>query len=180
MDGIIIGIIVIALVVLIWWISAGNGIKKLDIKVDEALSGIDVALTKRYDVLTKMVDVVKGYKEYEQETLQSIVELRKGMTMQERNSANQQMDTLAKQITLLAENYPNLKASENFAKLQEAIADVEEHLQAARRLYNSNVTAYNQKIIVFPNSLVAGSIGATKKEFFEAEEIKKQDVSMKF
>ncbi|MGN0436059.1 MAG: LemA family protein [Wujia sp.] len=180
MDGIIIGIIVIALALLVWWISIGNGIKKLEIKVDEALSGIDVALTKRYDVLTKMVDVVKGYKEYEQETLQNIVELRKGMTMQERNSANQQMDTLAKQITLLAENYPNLKASENFAKLQEAITDVEEHLQASRRLYNSNVTAYNQRIIVFPNSLVAGSMGATKKEFFEAEEIKKQDVSMKF
>lgn len=180
MDGIIIGIIVIAVLLLVWWISTGNGIKKLEVKVDEALSGIDVALTKRYDVLTKMVDVVKGYKEYEQETLQNIVELRKGMTMQERNSANQQMDTLAKQITLLAENYPNLKASENFAKLQEAIADVEEHLQAARRLYNSNVTAYNQRIIVFPNSIVAGSIGATKKEFFEAEEFKKQDVSMKF
>jgi LemA protein len=102
------------------------------------------------------------------------------MSMQEKNAANQQMDEMAKQINILAENYPELKSSNNFAELQRAIADVEEHLQAARRLYNANVSAYNAKIVVFPNSIVANGMGAREKVYFEAEEYKRQDVKMSF
>ncbi len=171
---------VIVLLLIFWWVGTYNGIKRLDIKVNEGLSGIDVALTKRYDVLTKMLDVVKGYQQHEKDILTQIVQLRSGMSMAERNQASQQIDAAFGQIRLLAENYPELKSSNNFIQLQNAISDTEEHLQAARRLYNSNVTAFNQKIVTFPNSIVAGSMGATNKEFFVAEETKRQDVKMSF
>ncbi len=178
--GLVICIVAIVAVILLWWVGTYNGIKKLDIKVKEGLSGIDVALTKRYDVLTKMLDVVKGYQQHEKEILTEVIKLRSGMTMQERNTANQQMDTAFGRINLLAENYPELKSSNNFIQLQNAILDTEEHLQAARRLYNANVTAFNEKIVTFPNSIVAGSMGAVAKEFFEAEAVKRQDVKMNF
>lgn len=178
--GLVICIVAIVAVIFLWWIGTYNGIKKLDIKVKEGLSGIDVALTKRYDVLTKMLDVVKGYQQHEKEILTEVIRLRSGMTMQERNTANQQMDTAFGRINMLAESYPELKSSNNFIQLQNAILDTEEHLQAARRLYNANVTAFNEKIVTFPNSIVAGSMGAVAKEFFEAEAVKRQDVKMNF
>ena len=173
-------IIVILAGIFAWYISASNNIKKADLKVAEALSGIDVALTKRYDVLTKMLDTVKGYQKHEVETLTSLVQLRKGMSMQERNDANRNMDKVSSEINLLAENYPELKSSNNFVDLQKGIIDVEEHLQAARRLYNANVTAYNDLIVTFPSSIVANGMGAARKNYFEAEPQKRQDVQMNF
>lgn len=180
MNGVIIGIIAVVVVVLLWYIGTSNSIKTMELKVKEGESGIDVALTKRYDTLTKMLDVVKGYMAHEQATLVQLVQLRSGMSMNERNMANKNMDEVAKQISLVAESYPELKSSNNFVMLQNTITDVEEHLQAARRLYNSNVNAYNAKIVVFPNSIVANNMGATQKQFFEAEETKRQDVQMTF
>ena len=177
-----IGVIILVIVVCIalWYISVSNGIKKSQLKVEEAESGIDVALTKRYDVLTKMLDVVKGYQAHEKAVLTELVKLRSGMTMAEKNAANQRMEQLTKDINILAENYPELKSSNNFMELQKTIADVEEHLQAARRLYNANVNTYNAKLVVFPSSIVANNMRAEKKPFFEAEEAKRQDVKMNF
>ena len=175
---IIIGVLIVGLIG--WYFSTYNGIKTAELKVSEALSGIDVALTKRYDVLTKMLDTVKAYKAYEKETLTELVALRSGMSMNERNNASRQMDNLTSEIRLLAENYPELKSSENFIQLQKAISDVEEHLQASRRLYNANVTDYNRRIVTFPSSIVAGMMGATQKSFFEADAAKRQDVQMTF
>ncbi len=173
-------LIIIVLAIFGWYITTSNGIKTAGLKVSEALSGIDVALTKRYDVLTKMLDVVKGYKEYEKETLVELVGLRSGMSMNERKTANSQMDLLSSQIRVIAENYPELRSNTNFAELQKAIIDVEEHLQAARRLYNSNVTDYNRRIVTFPSSIVANNMGAIQKPFFEADDFKRQDVNMTF
>ncbi|SEQ03023.1 LemA protein [Lachnospiraceae bacterium NE2001] len=175
-------VIVVLLVIVggffVWYITTSNNIKRTDIKVAEALSGIDVALTKRYDVLTKMLDIVKNYQNYERETLMQIISLRSGMSMKERNEASRNMDKVSSDIRLLAENYPELRSSANFAELQKSVMDVEEHLQAARRLYNANVTSYNNMIVAFPSSVVANNIGAVKKDFFEAEAIKRQDVKM--
>ena len=171
-------VIAVVVVLVIWVISISNGLNRAIVKIDESSSGIDVALTKRYDVLTKMMDVVKGYTKYEQETLFKTIELRKNMTMQEKNEANKAMDENIAKINALAENYPELKASENYKTLQQAIADVEEHLQAARRLYNANVSSYNQKIVTFPTSIIAGSKGYTKKDFFVADEKKREDVKI--
>ena len=180
--GIIIVLIVVGilLICIIAWISMSNSIKVAGLKVDEALSGIDVALTKRYDTLTKMLDVVKGYKAHELEALTQITAMRSGMSMAERNFANGQMDQLSGQIRILAENYPELRSNQNFLELQRTIADVEEHLQASRRLYNANVTAFNTKLVTFPSSMVASSIGAVRREFFVADETRRQDVRMTF
>lgn len=178
--GILFLIIAVFVIGVIWWIATSNGIKVSGLKVKEAESGIDVALTKRYDVLTKMVDIVKGYKEYEASTMIELVKLRSGMSMREMNNANKNMDDVRRSINVIAENYPQLRSSENFVELERAVVDVEEHLQAARRLYNANVTHYNTKIITFPSSIVAGSMGAVEKEFFEAEDMKKSDVKMNF
>ena len=171
---IIIAVVVISIIVM------SNNLNKALVKIDEADSGIDVALTKRYDVLTKMIETVKGYAKHEKEVLFDVVKIRKGMTIEEKNEANKQMDETLSKINVLAENYPDLKASENFKTLQDSITDVEEHLQAARRLYNANISSYNQMIVTFPISIIAGSKGLSKREFFVAEEHKKQDVEIKF
>lgn len=171
---ILIAVVVISIIVM------SNNLNKALVKIDEASSGIDVALTKRYDVLTKMIETVKGYAKHEKEVLFDVVKIRKGMTIEEKNEANKQMDETLSKINVLAENYPDLKASENFKTLQDSITDVEEHLQAARRLYNANISSYNQMIVTFPISIIAGTKGLSKREFFVAEEHKKQDVEIKF
>lgn len=173
-------VLVLIAVVVISIIVMSNNLNKALVKIDEASSGIDVALTKRYDVLTKMIETVKGYAKHEKEVLFDVVKIRKGMTIEEKNEANKQMDETMSKINVLAENYPDLKASENFKTLQDSITDVEEHLQAARRLYNANISSYNQMIVTFPISIIAGTKGLTKREFFVAEEHKKQDVEIKF
>ena len=172
MTELIIALVILA-VIAITWISVSNDLNKSIVKIDEAASGIDVALTKRYDVLTKMIEVVKGYAKHEQETLFQTIALRKDMSMQEKSAANDSMVQALSRINALAENYPDLKANTNFNTLQQSISDVEEHLQASRRLYNANVSSFNQKVVTFPISIVANSKGLTKKDFFTAEESKR-------
>lgn len=176
--GMIVGVVV--LVVVIWFIGTMNGLRVAALKVDEADSGIDVALTKRYDVLTKQLAVVKEYTSHESKTLFETIRLRSGMSVGEKSEAANKMNEVANQFRLTAEAYPELKSSANYIALQNSITDVEEHLQAARRLYNANATAYNTKIVMFPASIVAGMIGAKKRDLFEAEDYKRNDVEMKF
>lgn len=175
--AIILGVVII--VIIGWIIITSNSIERAKIKIDEAASGIDTALTKRYDVLTKMIEVVKGYAKHEKETLFKTIELRSGMSISEMNAANKEMDNQFGKINVLAESYPELKSSENYNTLQLAIVDVEEHLQAARRLYNSNISSYNQMIKVFPNNIIANNKGCKEMEFFVAEDEKKADVKIK-
>ncbi len=179
MDYIVIAVIIVVLIIVISIISISNKINKAIVKIDEASSGIDVALTKRYDVLTKMIDVVKSYAKHEKDTLFEVIKLRKNMSIEEKNAENKKMDENFSKINIVAENYPELKSSENYKTLQQSIVEVEEHLQAARRLYNSNVSIYNQMIVSFPISIIAKSKGMVKKDFFEADETKKEDVKIK-
>ncbi len=171
-------IAVIVVVIIVWLISISNKINRLIVKIKEADSGIDVALTKRYDVLTKMIDVVKGYAKHEEETIFKTIEMRKGMSLSEKETAVKDMNESFKQIQVVAEAYPELKSSENYNTLQLSIADTEEHLQAARRMYNSNVSSLNQLIVTFPSSIIAGMKNVKEHSFFEAEEEKKQDVKI--
>lgn len=174
---IIIGIIfllIIFLVLLIVNIAIYNSVIRLSVKVDEAFSGIDVALAKRYDLLSQMVEVVKGYMKYEKETLLEVIKIRKGMSLEEKEEANNKMDESSKKINIIVEKYPELKADKNVMVLQKSILDCEEHLQAARRLYNSNVSLYNQRILTFPSNLIAKKMKMNKKEFFMVDENKKE------
>lgn len=179
----IVAVIALVLIVIMWYISTMNKLRRLEVKVEEALSGIDVALTKRFDLLTKMLETTKGYAKHEAETLEKVTAMRAPLanaTIKEKAEFAEATAQAMKSINIVAENYPQLKASETFTRLQLQIADVEEQLQAARRVYNSNVSIYNQKVVVFPSSLVASMKKFTKRDFFEAEAAKREDVKIEF
>ena len=171
-------ILVVVLAIVIWCVRTVNEFKKKEIRVQEGLSGVEVALTKRYDMLTKMLDTAKGYMAHESELFTKVIELRRGMSVAELNDAQQQMDSLSGKLFAVAEGYPELRSSDVFVELQRGIRDAEEHLQAARRLYNTSVTSYNTAIAMFPAKILAGS--RQPKEFFAAEEDKREDVKMTF
>ncbi|MCC8013979.1 MAG: LemA family protein [Eubacterium sp.] len=178
--GSIVLIVIIAVIVLaaLWVILTTNNFKRMEIKVNEGLSGIEVALEKRYDLLTKLLDAAKGYMTHEKDVFTRVIALRKGMSVDELGEAERQINQLSSDIFAVAENYPELRSSQVFTELMGGIKDAEEHLQAARRLYNSNVSAFNTAIAMFPASLLAG--GRSAKKFFEAAEEKKKDVKMSF
>ena len=187
MDPIIITLIVIVVLLVIpalWYIGVMNTLRQLEIKVEEAESGIDVALTKRFDVLTKIVNTVKGYAKHEAETFENVTKWRAGLpkdlTLEQKQEFMGKMDAVQSGINVQVEAYPELKAQKSFMGLQNSITDVEEHLQAARRLYNANVSTINSRIVTFPTSFVANAIGMSKKEFFEAEIAKRSDVEISF
>ena len=171
-------LLLIALIAVLWAVKASNNIKRMEIKVDEAFSGIEVALTKRYDMLTKMLDVCKGFMKHESELFSKVISLRRGMSLGEMGEADREMGELTGRLFAVAENYPELRSAQVFAELQQGVRDAEEHLQAARRLYNASVSSYNAAIAVFPDSLLAR--GRSPREFFEAEESRREDVKVQF
>lgn len=181
---IVVGAILLVVVIIVGWIiSTLNAFRRMIVKIDESESGIDVQLTKRFDLLTKMVQATKGYAKHEQETLTKVIAMRNpgsnASLAEKQEFANQLTQGLAS-LNVVIERYPELKANEQFTNLQRASVDVEENLQAARRVYNANVSHYNQKIVVFPASMIANWKGFTKREFFEAEATKREDVKFDF
>ena len=171
-------LLLIVLITVVWAVKTSNNIKRMEIKVDEAFSGIEVALTKRYDMLTKMLDVCRGFMKHESELFSKVISLRQGMSLGEMGEADREMGELTGRLFAVAENYPELRSAHVFAELQQGIRDAEEHLQAARRLYNASVSSYNAAIAVFPDSLLAR--GRSPREFFEAEDAKREDVKVQF
>ena len=187
LGGGVIALIIIGallLIIIIWFIGVMNKLRQLELKVQEAESGIDVALTKRFDMLTKMLETTKGYAKHEAETLEKVVKWRSGIpesaTLKEKQEFQEQMNKVAQGINVVVEKYPDLKANTVFIELQKSITNAEEHLQAARRLFNANVTKINHIIVTFPQSIVANKISMNKKPYFEAEENKRQDVKFNF
>lgn len=180
MPYIIAAVVIVAVILLLVYISLGNKLSRAQVKIEEAESGIDVALTKRYDVLTKQLEIVKAYAKHESETIRQVIELRRGMPIAEKSAAAAAMSEMQGKINVVAEAYPQLRSSENFRSLQNAVTDTEEHLQAARRAYNANVSAFNQLLVTFPSSVIASSRHLEKHDFFEAEETKRADVKMEF
>jgi LemA protein len=175
----LVALAVVIFAVLVWYVSTRNSIKKAELKVGEAESGIDVALAKRYDMLTKASDAARVYSAHEKDTVISVAKLRDGATMTEKSAAAGSLDEAFGKISALAESYPALRSSEVYTALQAQIADAEEHLQAARRLYNSNVTSFNEKLETFPSNIVAGRMCLVKKDLFTAGADKRKDVAIK-
>lgn len=173
-------VIGILLVVLVYGVSLYNGIVYAQMKVQEARSGIDVALAKRYAVLSNMQESVKGYMRHEKDVLEKLTQIRSMMSLNELYQIQQQYQKAEQRLYVLAESYPELKASELFHDFNEAIVDCEEHLQAARRFYNSNVTLYNEKILTFPSSLFASLMHKEQAEFFAADSNEKEQILTKF
>ena len=174
---VIFGIIVI---LIIYVISIYNKFIQVKNKVEEALSGIDVALARRYATLTNTVEVVKGYVKHEKEVLLKVVELRQNPTMKDRVMVDENQSEAITQIFALQESYPELKANQQFLALQDTIRDLEEHLAASRRMYNSNVSIYNNLVLSFPSNLIGNMMNAQKQEYFQAtgEEIKNVQVNI--
>lgn len=175
--------------VAVWLIAVYNGLIRSKNRVDEAFSDIDVQLKRRYDLIPNLVETVKGYMTHERETLVKLTEARTAAmathdnpnaTLQQKEQAENMLSGTLKTLFAVTENYPELKASQNFLQLQDEISDTENKIQASRRFYNGNVRDFNTKIEVFPTNMIAGSLGFKKYEFFQAAEVEKQNVQVKF
>lgn len=180
--GIIVLVVIIVLAVSI--VGIYNGLIKLKNRVDEAWSDIDVQLKRRYDLIPNLVNTVKGYASHEKELFEKVTEARTAAmgagTPAEKEQAENALSGTLKSLFAVAENYPDLKANQNFLELQRELTDTEDKIQAARRFYNGNVRDFNTKIQVFPTNIFAGMLNFTKREFFAAEEGEKEVVEVKF
>ena len=149
-------------------------------KVDEAWSGIDVQLKRRHDLVPNLVEAVKGYAQHERETFEKVTQARAAAMGASGPAESGQAEGMLSQalggLRVVAEQYPELRATENFQQLSRNLSELEDEIQASRRIYNSNVQAYNTKIQVFPNSVVANSGGFTEREFFEIEDAADREV----
>jgi len=179
---VIIGVIAI---LILWLIAVYNGLIKSRNRTREAWSDIDVQLKRRYNLIPNLVETVKGYAKHERELFEKVTKARtqamQAGTPEEKGKAENILSGTLKTLFAVSENYPNLKANENFAKLQDELSDTENKIQAARRFYNGNVRDFNTKIEVFPNNLVAGMMKFEKFEFFEIEEAaERANVEVKF
>jgi len=168
---IVIAVVIIVLVLIV--ISVNNSMIAARNRVDESWSGIDVQLKRRHDLVPNLVETVKGYATHEREVFEKVTAARaeatKAHTPAEAAQKEGQLTQALTDLRAVAENYPDLRATENFQKLQNELTEIEDEIQASRRIYNSNVQAYNTKIQVFPNSVIANNRGFTAREFFEIE-----------
>ncbi|MCD6014038.1 MAG: LemA family protein [Solirubrobacterales bacterium] len=154
-------------------------------RVDESWSGIDVQLKRRHDLVPNLVETVKGYAQHERETFEKVTQARAAAMQAQGPAEASQAEGLLSQalggLRVVAEQYPELRATENFQQLSRNLSELEDEIQASRRIYNSNVQAYNTKIQIFPNSVVAGTGGFTAREFFEVEDAaEREPVSVSF
>jgi LemA protein len=181
-----IGLIVIAVVVVLGFVLVGmyNGLITLKNRVDEAWSDIDVQLKRRYDLIPNLINTVKGYATHEKELFENVTKARTAAmsagTPGEKQDAENMLSGTLKSLFAVSENYPDLKANQNFLELQRELSDTEDKIQASRRFYNGNVRDFNTKIQVFPTNLLAGMLGFVKREFFAADEAEKENVQVKF
>lgn len=178
-------LIIVLAVVIIWLVSMYNTLVSLKNRTDEAWSDIDVQLKRRYDLIPNLVEAVKGYMTHERETLESVTKARVAamgaQSVEEHAQAENMLTQALKSVFAVAEQYPDLKASQNFAKLQDELSDTENKIQAARRFYNANVRDLNTNIQNFPSNIIAGMFKFTDRQFFElTEEAAKEPVKVSF
>lgn len=177
-------LIVLAVVIGGWLIGVYNGLIKLRNRVDEAWSDISVQLKRRHDLIPNLVRTVKGYATHEKELFTKVTEARaqaiSAKTPGEQAEAENMLSGTLKSLFAVSENYPELKANQNFLELQRELTDTEDKIQASRRFYNGNVRDFNTKIQVFPNNIVAGMLKFKQYEFFEIAEGEKKNVKVEF
>jgi LemA protein len=184
MSNIIWIVIAVIAAIVLWIISAYNKLITLRNRTDEAWSDIDVQLKRRYDLIPNLVETVKGYATHESGVFQKVTEARSkamqatGMT--DKAEAENALSQTLKSLFAVSENYPDLKASQNFLQLQDELSDTENKIQAARRFYNGNVRDFNTTLQVFPTNMIAGMLKFVAKQFFEAVGEEKENVKVKF
>ena len=172
-------LIIIAIILVIILVMYNNLVKARN-KVKQSESGIDVYLNQRFDLIPNLVECVKGYSKHEQMIFTEITNLRTNYMKQNKDIKNaENLNNKMNQLIAVAENYPELKASEQYLNLQRNLTKLESQLQAARRIYNSEVTNYNTKLEVIPSNLIANLFGFKPAQLFEIEEYKKENINIK-
>lgn len=171
-------IIVIAVILFVTY----NSFVRLNNKVKEAFSTMDVYLKKRWDLIPNIVETVKGYASHEKETLKEVIELRNNtydnMSIDEKLKTNEQLSKSINKIMALAESYPNLKASESFRDLSKQLVKVEDEIANSRKYYNGTIRIYNNKVEMFPSNIIAKIFGYKSKNMFEASEEERENVKV--
>src|SRR3972149_9452027 len=179
-------IVIVALVILIALFVWGlyNSLVRSRMQVRESWSGIDVQLKRRSSLIPNLVETVKGYAAHEREVFENVTKARAALLSandaKSAAEANNQLTSALKTLFAVAENYPQLRASENFMQLQKELSDIEAKIAYARQFYNSNVMSYNTQIQVFPNVLLARSFGFSPADFFAATEAERAEVKVSF
>lgn len=177
-------VIAIVVVLLLLVLSTYNSLVRLNNRVGEAFSTMDVYLKKRWDLIPNIVETVKGYAKHEKETLEGVISLRNGaydkMSDDEKVEANNELSRGITKIMALAEAYPDLKANENFKDLSRELSKVEEDIANARKYYNGSVRDFNNKVQIFPNNIFAGMFGFKPKKMYEALDSERENVKVEF
>ena len=181
---IILGIVLVVILAII--VGIYNSLVALRNQVENSRAQIDVQLKRRHDLIPNLLETVKGYMAHEANTLENIVKLRQqainvtGSDAKVVAEVENQLSGALKSLFALSENYPDLKASQNFSQFQEELASTENKISFARQFYNDSVLNYNNKIQMFPSNIIAGIFNFTQKSFFEVPEIEKENPQVKF
>lgn len=179
-------VFIILIVVVLWAVLTYNGLITFRNRVEEAWSDIDVQLKRRYDLIPNLVNTVKGYAKHESGVFEKVTEARTRAMQSSGNVADaskseNMLSGALKSLFAVAENYPELKANQNFLELQRELSDTENKIQASRRFYNGNVRDYNTKVESVPTNVIAGMFHFAKRDFFELdEEAAKEPVKVEF
>ena len=182
---IILGVVV---VLICFVVGVYNSLVSLKLRTENAWAQIDTQLKRRFDLIPNLVETVKGYAKHESETLEKVMEARNQYvnangSVEGTAKAENMLEGAMKQLFAVAENYPDLKANQNFAALQVELTGTEDKIAFSRQFYNDTVQLYNEKLMVFPNNLVVSLFGKAKfapKEFFEAAEAERENVKVSF
>jgi len=168
-----IAIVAIIVVIVLLLIVLYNGLAGLRVRADSAWSDIDVQLKRRHDLIPNLVETVKGYAAHEKGTFENIARYRSAAmsatSVDEKAQAEGQLTQALRGLLAVAENYPQLRASEQFTSLQSSLTETEDAIQNSRRYYNAVVRDLNTKIATFPSNLIAGMFGFTPRQFFQTE-----------
>jgi len=176
--------ILVVVAVVVYTVSIYNSLVRLKNDINKAWANIDVLLKERHDELPKLIDTCKGYMQYEQKTFQLVTEARsayqKASTVPEKAQADNMMTGALKSLFAVAENYPELKADNNFMQLQQRISELEERIADRREFFNDSVNTFNIRIQQFPDMILAGVMSLHPHDLFKATEEDRQDVQVKF
>ena len=185
MTWVVVGIAVLLLLLAVFVVVLYNRLVRLRNRTENAWAQVDVQLRRRYDLIPNLVETVKGYASHERATFEEVTKARtaaqQARTVPEQAEAENFLTAAIGRLFAVAEDYPELRATENFQQLMRQLSELEDEIQASRRIYNSNVQSYNTKIQIFPNSIVANSGGFQAREFFEIETAaEREPVQVKF
>jgi LemA protein len=177
-------LLIIGIALFLWIVSTYNNLVSIRVRVDNAWSDVDVHLKRRADLIPNLVETVKGYASHERNTLEAVIKARSSVIvakdLDQRFEAENFLTQALRQLLVVIENYPELKANENFMALQKELTDIEEEIAKARRYYNAVVRDYNTSIQVFPNVIIANYLGFKPAPFFEARDEDREVPRVKF